>query len=167
MPEPRVNHKRAALALVLLVAAAPARETLGVFHDWAAFREPASDRCFAMAEPPPGTSAFGLGAVASVAAFPAQRIRAQLSVRLSRGHQPAAPVTLSIGDSGFRLVVAAGRAWAADRRADAAIVAAMRSGSSMSVSTVAEDGRAYADVYRLRGAASAIDAAMLACPPGR
>ena len=43
----------------------------------------------------------------------------------------------------------------------------MRSGSSMSVATVSPARHAYADVYRLRGAASAIDAAMLACPLGR
>ncbi|HEY0315174.1 MAG TPA: hypothetical protein VGC28_02800 [Sphingomonas sp.] len=81
--------------------------------------------------------------------------------------QPAAnggKATLSIGDAAFPLVAQGRSAWAHDRRQDAAIVAAMRSGSSMSVSAVGANGNAFADAYRLRGAASAIDSAALACP---
>ena len=50
-----------------------------------------------------------------------------------------------------------------DARMDAAIVAAMRSAPSMSVESRAETGGAIADTYRLRGAATAIDAAALGC----
>ena len=39
----------------------------------------------------------------------------------------------------------------------------MRSASSMSVSSVGANGRAFADSYALRGAATAIDAAALGC----
>lgn len=155
------------LALSVALAAAPAgaaREAVAVFRDWAAFRAPDGAACYAVARPPPGTGADGTPAAVLVASFPEKRIRAQVSVRLSRGHRGGAPIVLTIGDSGFRLVPQEGAAWAADRRGDASIVAAMRSGSSMSVSTVTPQGRPYADVYRLRGAASAIDAAMLACP---
>lgn len=75
-------------------------------------------------------------------------------------------MTLNIGDAAFPLVARGRTAWAQDRRADARIVAAIRSGSSMSVSSVAPDGTPFADGYRLRGAASAIDSALLACPMG-
>jgi len=73
-------------------------------------------------------------------------------------------VTLSVGGAAFRLVAEGHSAWASDRHADARIVTAIRSGSSMSVSSVARDGTPFADGYRLRGAASAIDSALLACP---
>ena len=151
----------------ILPTVASARDAIAVFEDWGAFRDAGPTRCFAIAEPPPGTTAQGRGAYATVASWPDRRIRAQLSVRLSRGHLPDAPVTLTIGDSAFRIIADARTAWAHDRLQDAQIVAAMRSGSSMSVSTVSPLRRAYADVYRLRGAASAIDAAMLACPLAR
>ena len=53
--------------------------------------------------------------------------------------------------------------WASDARMDAAIIAAMRSAPSMSVESGTTAGGAIADTYRLRGAATAIDAAALGC----
>ena len=50
----------------------------------------------------------------------------------------------------------------ADRIA-ATIAASMRAAPSMSVECGTPDGRAIADTYRLRGAATAIDAAALGC----
>lgn len=155
---------------VALPAAAAERTSLGIFRDWGAFREGAADapaRCFALAEPPPGTRVAGRGAFASVASWPTKRIRAQIAITLSRDHRDGAPITLSIGESSFALVGQGRNAWAPDRRTDATIVAAMRSGSSMSVSSVTPQGMPFADGYRLRGAASAIDSALLACPIGR
>ncbi|HEX7851932.1 MAG TPA: hypothetical protein VF485_19525, partial [Sphingomonas sp.] len=70
---------------------------------------------------------------------------------------------LSIGERRFDLVAGADDAWAPDARTDSAIVAAMRSGRSMSVEGLGRDGSAFADVYTLSGAATAIDAAALAC----
>jgi hypothetical protein len=155
-------------ALVLAsMAQAGDRSPIAIFRDWGAFREgpegtPA--RCFAIAEPPRGTRAAGRGAFASVASWPKKRIRAQISIRLSHEHRDGAAVTLDIGDTAFPLIAQGRTAWAQDRRADARIVTAIRSGSSMSVSSVASDGTPFADGYRLRGAASAIDSALLACP---
>ncbi len=53
--------------------------------------------------------------------------------------------------------------WAADRKADAAILAALRSGRLMSVAGRAKAGGTFTDRYDLRGAATAIDAAALGC----
>lgn len=158
------------LCAALLPSAARAaadRTSIAIFRSWGAFREgpqSAPSRCFAIAEPPPESSGAGQGAFASVASWPARRIRAQIAIRLSHPARDGGRVTLSVGDAAFPLIARGRSAWAHDRRQDAAIVAAMRSGSSMSVSAVGADGDAFADAYRLRGAASAIDAAMLACP---
>lgn len=147
---------------LLLAAAAPAiaRESLGIFENWGAFRDPSPARCYAIAMP---VRKDGHGGFATISHWPEQRIRGQVQFRLSRGHGQSAPVTLSIGDRRFALVAGAADAWAADARGDAAIVAAMRSGTSMSVVTRDAGGRAYVDAYPLRGAATAIDAAALGC----
>jgi hypothetical protein len=150
----------------LCATTVPARDTVAVFRDWGVFRDGGADRpdrCYAIAQPPPINDAASRGAFAAVSSFPAKRLRGQVSLRLSRGHGDGAPVTLSIGDAAFVLTGDGRTVWAKDRMEDALIVRAMRSGSSMSVATIGPHGGAYADVYRLRGAASAIDAAMLAC----
>ena len=56
-----------------------------------------------------------------------------------------------------------GDAWAQDGRMDAAIVAAMRSAGSMSVSATDGSGRRFTDRYSLDGAATALDAATVGC----
>jgi hypothetical protein len=156
------------LTALAALCAAPggAHDVIAIFRDWGAFHDAAGaapERCYAIAQPPPISDAASRGAFAAVTSWPARRVRAQLSVRLSHGHSTSAPVTLSIGDAAFTLTTDGRTAWAQNREQDAQIVRAMRSGSSMSIATIGEHGGPYADVYRLRGAASAIDAAMLAC----
>ncbi len=138
-----------------------ARDSLGVFEGWGTFRDPAVPRCYAIAMPagaPRNANGF-----ASVGNWPRQHVRGQLHIRLSRTRSNDAPVTLSVGERRFALVAGQRDAWARDSRDDAAIIAAMRSGGSMSVATLDARGRAFADSYALRGAATAIDAAALGC----
>lgn len=138
-----------------------ARDSLGVFEGWGAFRDPAVPRCYAIALPAGGFR--GARGFASVGNWPRQRVRGQVHVRLSRMRAGNAPVTLSVGERRFPLVAGQMDAWARDPRDDAAIIAAMRSGGSMSVTSLDVRGRAFADSYALRGAATAIDAAALGC----
>lgn len=153
---------RRTLALLLLVAApAAARETVGVWKSWGAFRDATPRRCYAIARPVvAGGRSTGW---ASVATWPGRGLAASLHVRLSRPRDRSAPVTLTVGERRFELVANGLDAWAADAPSDRAIVAALRSGRSMSVEAVAGGGRPFADVYPLPGAATAIDAATLAC----
>jgi hypothetical protein len=147
-----------ALALLLLLAAP--RETIGVYGAWGAFSDASPRRCFAIAQPVDPAQRSGS---LSIANWPGQNIRNQLHVRLSRPRAATARVTLSIGERRFDLVAGDSDAWAPDARTDAAIVAAMRSGRSMSVEALGRDGSPFADTYALTGAATAIDAAALAC----
>jgi hypothetical protein len=151
--------RAALLALALFATPAFAREALGVTGDWGAFRDARPLRCFAIAEPVRGGKARPF---ASVAHWPAQRVRSQLHFRLSREKRRGAPVTLRVDDRRFPLTGNGFDAWAPDARTDAAIVAAMRSGRSMSVATIGKNG-GFADGYRLKGAATAIDAAAIGC----
>lgn len=150
---------RAGLILLALLAPAAGREAIGVYHGWGAFREADPARCFAIAEP----LRHGAGAFASIATWPKRGIRNQLAIRLSRPIRAGIAPTLSIDERRFTLIARGRQAWAPDARTDAAIVAAMRSARAMSVSAVSSTGRPFADTYALPGAASAIDAAALAC----
>ncbi|MGK2911298.1 MAG: hypothetical protein ACSLE1_16075 [Sphingobium sp.] len=144
-------------------APAVARDSLGVFESWGAFRDPTVPRCYAIAEPARRGRNGDWKPFASIATWPRQSVRGQLHIRLSQQRRVGSGVTLSIGDQRFALVAGNADAWAPDKQKDAAIVAAMRSGTSMSVETLGGNGRAFADVYALRGAATAIDAAALGC----
>lgn len=146
------------LALALSVQG-QGRESLGVFDGWGAFRDAAPVRCYAIARPVRRSG----GAFASVANWPRAGARNQVHIRLSRSRDPRAKVTLAVGERRFELMAGASDAWAPDARTDAAIVAAMRSGRSMSVESLARGGGAFADTYALKGAATAIDAAAMGC----
>ena len=156
---------RRLLALAALLATpALARDSLGMFERWGAFADPKVPRCYAiaMADKPVGAKVDRQG-YADVAHWPKRGLRNQVHFRLSRSLSPKATISLRVGTDTFALVGGGGDAWAADRRMDAAIVAAMRSARSMRVSARFTNGRAFSDTYPLAGAASAIDAAALGC----
>jgi len=150
-------------AIAGLAGPVAARDALGIFGRWGAFRDIRPLRCYAIAEPPSRIRDAKFRPFATVATWPGPGVRGQLHIRLRQARMADAPITLSIGDRRFSLIGIGPDAWAPNARADAAIVAAMRSATSMSVSTRAENGRAFADGYGLRGAATAIDAAALGC----
>jgi len=146
----------AAFALLTL-AAAPlaARDSLGVYDSWAAFRDASPARCYAIAKAQGKTAA---PAYATVSLWPGKGVRGAVHLVLSREVAEKARLRLTVGDKRFDLVAKGRNAWAADARGDAAIVAAMRSASRMSVS-----GGGFTDRYTLGGAATAIDAATVGC----
>ena len=150
-------------AALLLLAAAEGRTTLGVYQSWGAFRDASPSRCFAIAAPIRAGAASRWRPFASVISRFGIERRGAVFVRLSAAARPGAPVTLAIGDRRFTLSVRDSAAWSPDAATDRAIVAAMRGARSMSISTVAPTGRPFADTYALTGAATAIDAAALAC----
>jgi hypothetical protein len=158
--------KRWGLALLLLASPTfAARTSLGTFDGWGAFKDDSPARCFAIAQPARGGGGKWRP-FASVATWPQARVRGQVHIRLGREKLASAPVTLSIGDRRFQMVAGGADVWAPDARIDAAIVAMMRSASSMSVSTRAATGAGFAETYALKGAATAMDAAALGCARG-
>ena len=158
---------RAAIFLLsCLLFAAPAmarRQALGIFWQWGAFAEQDPRRCFAIAEPHRSPKPREWKPFASVATWPARREREQVHFRLSRRKRPGSAVLLRIDGRTFQLLGGGIDAWAPDRSADAVIVAAMRRGVDMVVETRSDRGRLVRDHYQLRGAATAIDAAAIAC----
>lgn len=148
------------LALLALTAPISAKDSLGVYSNWAAFKDDSPARCYAIAKP---TSASDTGPFASVASWPRANIRTQLHIRLSRAIREGSDVTLTVGGKSFTLAANGRNAWAQDARMDAAVIAAMRSASRMSVSARASNGSRFSDHYDLAGVATAIDAAMVGC----
>jgi hypothetical protein len=153
----------AILALILLAAPALARDSLGMFSGWAAFRDPTAPRCYAIAMAAPSTMQRDFQPYADVAWWPRQAVRGQVHFRLSRKLQPNGAISLSIGGQRIALVGGGGDAWAADKRGDAAIMAAMRSAKEMTISARDAGGRGFTNSYDLAGAATAMDAAAVGC----
>ena len=157
--------KRAALCLIPLLLAAPAaaRDSLGIYANWGAFRDPAVPRCYAVAKAEPSSRQRALEPYADVGTWPKRGLRGQVHFRLSQAIAAGSRVTLSLGGQRFELSAGGGDAWSADKRMDAAVVALMRSTSGMTVSARDSYGRPFSNFYRLEGAASAMDAAALGC----
>jgi hypothetical protein len=151
--------------LLMLPTAAVARDALGVYGQWGAFRDDQPARCFAIAVPAdrfapaqPRWRPF-----ASIATWPGSKVRNQFHIRMSKPRKPGSNPTLTIDGRRFTLVAAGPEAWAPDAATDTAIVTAMRAGRRMVATGRADDGSRIVEVYELSGAASAIDAATLAC----
>ncbi|HEY6816960.1 MAG TPA: invasion associated locus B family protein [Croceibacterium sp.] len=147
--------------LALIASPLAAKDSLGVFGQWGAFRDPQVPRCYAIAAAE--SDARDQAPYASVGTWPKRQVRGQLHFRLSRNLATNPRIALSIGAQRFELTGGGGDAWARDRTMDAAIVAAMRSAGTMSVSATDGAGRRFTDRYNLEGAATAMDAATVGC----
>lgn len=145
----------ACIAGLALAAPLAAKESLGVFDGWGAFRDAGKTRCYAIAQPRGGDAT---GAFASIATWPRRGVRGQVHIRLSRPVDDDSAVSLRIGRNTFPLVARGRDAWAPDNKGDAAIIAAMRSNSTMRVRAAGISER-----YDLEGVATAIDAAIVGC----
>ncbi|MGZ3172090.1 MAG: invasion associated locus B family protein [Croceibacterium sp.] len=155
--------KKVSVFIVAVALAGPlaARDSLGVFDDWGAFSDPAAPRCYAIAAA--DNTAGSYQAYADVGTWPRQGIRGQVHFRVSRELAPGAHPSLLLGGARYPLTGGGADAWAQDKRMDAAIVAAMRSTDTMSVTAVDRAGRRFTDRYSLKGAATAMDAATVGC----
>jgi hypothetical protein len=149
------------LFLVLASPAAAQPQSLGIFGMWGAFR--GDESCYAIAEPFQAPRPEGWRPFISIGHWPDRRISGQLHVRLSREKRPGSAVLLRIDGRSFQLRGGGRDAWSPDARADDEIMAAMRTGIDMIVETRSTRGTLVRDQYRLRGAATAMDAAALAC----
>jgi hypothetical protein len=136
-------------------------QSVGIFGQWGAFRD--TTRCYAISEPAGPRRREGERAFASVGYWPGRNIRGQVHFRFARPKRPGSAVLLRIDDRTFQLIGGGIDGWAPDAAADAAIVSAMRTGVAMSVETRSQNGSLLRDDYPLRGAATAIDAAAIAC----
>ena len=156
-------RKLIAVAALTLAAPLAAKDSLGVFSDWGAFRDPSLPRCYAIAMPEDSRARRDFEPFATIGTWPRRGLRGQVHFRLSRKLRRDSSITVSIGGKRFELTGGGGDAWARDRTMDAAIVAAMRSADRMVIRATDTRGRRFSNTYSLAGAATAMDAATLAC----
>lgn len=152
-----------AAAMMMLATPVLARDSLGVFGNWGAFRDDDGQRCFAIAMPQSRPDKRDFQAFASVGTWPGRGVRGQLHLRPSRRLAADARVTLTIGDTRFTLIGGGNNVWASNAAQDAAILSAMRAASVMSLQADDARGKGFVDRYRLDGLATAVDAAMAGC----
>ena len=162
-----LRRSTAAVAMLLvcfgLATPATAKDRLGVYQSWAAFRDAGTPRCYAIAAPEETVGTPDRKAYISIGFWPKRGVSHQIYVRLSRERSSNSAITLNAGGRRFRLKGEGSSGWATDRRMDLAIIAAMRSTTSLSVESIGTNRRSIVDAYALRGAPSAIDAAALGC----
>lgn len=149
--------------LAILAAPAQARESLGLYGTWGAFRDPLVPRCYAIAMAEPSAMQRDYQPFAAIGSWPRRGARGQVHFRLSRQLAPSAAITLRIGEKRIALTGGGGDAWPRGDGENAAIVAAMRSATSMTVNARDARGRPFANTWALPGAASAMDAALIGC----
>jgi hypothetical protein len=157
--------RRSPLLLLLLhcISPAMAKDRLGIYQNWAAFEDPETPRCYAIASPIERISGSIRPGYLSIGFWPKKNVTHQIYASLSRDRSSNSSVSVSVGGRRFRLQANQSGGWAMDRRMDLAIIAAIRSSASLSVESVGRDGRAIVDAYSMRGAPSAIDAAAIRC----
>ncbi len=143
---------------MMFAAPAMARTSLGTFDGWGAFRDETPLRCYAIAEPVRGGGG-NVRPFASISNWPRAGVRGQLHIRLRRAAPVGAPVVLVMGERRFALVGSGSDAWAADAVSDEAIVARIRDEREFAVEVRGHSS----EIYALKGAATAIDAAALGC----
>ncbi|MEJ6594484.1 hypothetical protein [Parasphingorhabdus sp.] len=140
-----------------------AKDSLGIFNSWGAFRDSEIPRCYAIAESEEITGKAQRKSFATIGFWPRRKIRRQFHVRLSRDRSTNSRLIVSIAGRRFQLTASRFDGWSQDKRMDASIISAIRSATSMTVESVGRNGKPIVDAYRLRGAATAIDAASLGC----
>ena len=151
----------ASICFGLAAPAAAQNRALAVAGLWGAFAE--KNRCYAISQPQRTAGNNPRGAYASIGWWPGQRVSGQVHIRLSQAKRRGSAVLLRIDERTFQLAGGGNNAWAPDSRADAEIVAAMRTGLQLTVETRSERGALVRDLYVLRGAATALDAAAIGC----
>lgn len=147
-------------ALLILSAPAWAAQLIGTYGQWGAFSGGEGGRCHAIAQ---AAKEDGVRPDGYLSVVLTAKTLPQVYARLSRPMREGAGITLSVEGRRFRLSGSGRDAFARNAQMDKALIAAMRSARALSIETVGADGRALVDSYSLSGAASAIDAARLAC----
>lgn len=158
----------AGMAMLALACPAAAREGRGVFGAWGAFEDDRPRRCFAISEPDRviAPKVIEWRPFFSVSDWPGRKVAGQVHIRMSKPRKPGTPLRLTVGDSRFDMISAGTEAWAPDAKSDRAIVEALRTSRRATITGLARDGTAIRDGYSSAGAATAIDAARLACAGG-
>lgn len=161
-----------ALAAVALPASAADQPTLlGSSKDWTAYQANSPDGkvCYALSKPTainPKKAArdpiFML-----ISTWPGRNVRDELQIVPGYVYKEGEAVFAQVGSTRTEFFTRndgkSGSAWVKEERDETALVAAMRGGSTLTVSGVSKRGTKTTDTYSLSGITTALDRAHSAC----
>lgn len=161
-----------ALAALSVPALAADPVKVGDYKNWSAYTATSSDGkvCYALSEPtkklPASAKRDKIYVIISV--WPGRGVRDELQVVPGYQYRDGEPVWAQVGNAAkveffSRNDGAGGAAWVKEIADENALVASMRSGSSLTVTGMSKRGTKTTDTYSLSGIAAALGAAHKAC----
>ncbi len=149
-----------AVALSCTPAFAENPSLLQKFGDWSAYGTAADPKvCFAVSQPKDmSPKNVKRGPVYFyVSQWPAEKVVNEVSVKMGYPFKPGGVVTVSVGSDKFELFTKEEGAFVEKPETEAALIAAMRTGSNITVEGVSARGTKTSDTYSLSGAGDALD----------
>ncbi len=154
----------AGLALIVSTSMASAQgagqKLLGQFNDWSAYQA-TTDKgklCFIISQPTKREPA-GLNrdpAYFFITHRPGDNVRNEISVQVGFPLREGSTADTVVGSDKFSLITQNDRAWS-NGQDDSKLVAAMRRGANVTVTSVSGRGNQTKDTYSLRGISAALD----------
>jgi Invasion associated locus B (IalB) protein len=169
------NRTTASLALVAALFAGTSNlahaedpVSMGTFDDWESFtyRSGNAPVCYIYSTPKKSESAKKVKRDPMyflVTNFPGRKIKGQISTIIGYPFKESSTVTVKVDDASFELYPNGDVAWAAAPETEAAIVKAMKTGKSLSVTGTSWKGTETTDTYSLVGVSKAMDKINSAC----
>jgi Invasion associated locus B (IalB) protein len=168
-----MNWNRAFLTGLVWIAAAGFAHaddpvSLGTFDDWDSFTYQASNApvCYIYSVPKKSESAKKVKRdpiYFLITHFPGRKIHNQVSTIIGYPFKESSTVTVKVDDASFELYTNGDAAWAAAVETEAAIVKAMKTGKSLTVTGTSWKGTETTDSYSLVGVSAALDKIDSAC----
>lgn len=162
--------KKSALALALVLATAlPAlaqsARVLGDFRDWSSYAadDGSGTICFAMTKPKTSDPATEGEAYLYITNRPGEDVVGEFNIVTGYTFQTGSVATVSVGGQNFALFTQGDAAWLDDSGQSAALAAAIRAGSSLSVQGTNAAGTQVIQNYSLSGATAAQQAIGAEC----
>jgi len=159
----------AAILTVALAGRAKAQEfkPIGNFGTWETYagKEKTASICYMGSEPRKARGKYKRRGQTLVAIThrPSEKSNNVVNVQAGYVYQKDSPVQLIIDGAEFELFTAGGNAWSADAKTDAALVRAMRAGSTLIVQGMSNRGTVTTDTYSLKGFSAAHNSVNKAC----
>lgn len=152
----------AGAAFLAMAAAASAQEptSLGEFSDWTAYTYKSKNGpvCYVVSQPkksqPDGVSRDPIFFL--ITHRPGEKVRNEVNTIIGYPFKKESSATIQIGSDSFELFTSGDGAWSESSARDNAIVAAMKSGQSMTVKGTSWRGTNTTDQYSLAGVSAAM-----------
>jgi hypothetical protein len=150
--------------------AAEAATQIGSFKQWNAYthNDQEGKVCYIASQPQDskysGTIKGRDPAFFMVTTKPAKNIRNEASTIIGYPFKADSKVTVDVDGKKFTMFTQADGAWMEDQSQESALIAAMKSGTEMTVSGTSRRGTESTDSYSLSGITAALDAIAKECP---